>query len=596
MGSVTVTSDQRPSGRLTTSVQARTVTEYVALLRRRRRLIVATGALLLVVSAALAFLWPAVYRSTATILIEEQEIPPDLVRSAIATYVDQRIETIKQQVLSRSTLWRMVDQYDLYKGLRRRSSTEEVLEKFTKDIQIEVMNVKVIDKRSQNPTQATIAFTLAYDGESAGIAQKVANELTSLFLSENLKTRERHAHETTSFLKQESENLSRHIKELEEKLAKVKQRAGGALPELVQLNMSLMNQAQRELSDADRDIRSLRERKTYLEGELATLKPHTPIISASGERLLDVDERLKALRAQSASLTAYVKPDHPDLIKMKQELASLEKETGISDGRDELSKRLMAERAMLDDLRGRMHDAHPDVIRAQEVVASLERELQAATDRAAAPAHIKPENPAYINIESQLASTTASLQSLETARVELKRRMTEYAKRLETTPTIEPEYLDLIRDRENSVRKHQEITSRMMEAQVSAELEVQRKGERFSLINPPELPEKPSQPNRPAILLLGAMFALFGGVGLGVVADHVDGKIYTRDQLSHAMRNVPIVAVPYLPSDREMAALSRRRVAVSLSALGAMVVVVLILHLAWRPLDVVWYTILRKIG
>jgi hypothetical protein len=62
------------------------------------------------------------------------------------------------------------------------------------------------------------------------------------------------------------------------------------------------------------------------------------------------------------------------------------------------------------------------------------------------------------------------------------------------------------------------------------------------------------------------------------------------------MRNVPIVAVPYLPSDREMAALSRRRVAVSLSALGAMVVVALILHLAWRPLDVVWYTILRKIG
>ncbi len=596
MGSVTVTSDQRPSGRSTTSVQVQTVTEYVALLRRRHRLIVVTGALLLVASAALAFLWPAVYRSTATILIEEQEIPPDLVRSAIATYVDQRIETIKQQVLSRSTLWRMVDQYDLYKSLRRRSSTEEVLERFTKDIQIEVMNVKVIDKRSQNPTQATIAFTLAYDGEAPDVAQKVANELTSLFLNENLKTRERHAHETTSFLKQESENLVRHIQEVEGRIAKVKQRADGALPELMQLNMALMNQSQRELIDADRDIRSLRERKTYLEGELATLKPHTPIISASGERLLDVDERLKALRAQSASLAAYVKLDHPDMIKMTQELSSLEKETGASDGRDELSKRLRAERALLDDLRGRMHVAQPDVIRAQEVVASLERELQTATDRAAVPVNIKPENPAYINIDSQLASTTASLQALEAARVELKRRMADYAKRLESTPTVEPEYLDLIRDRENSVRKHQEIASRMMEAQVSAELEVQRKGERFSLINPPELPEKPSQPNRPAILLLGAMFALFGGVGLGVVADNVDGKIYTRDQLSNAMRNVPIVAVPYLPSDREMAVLSRRRVAVSLSALGAMVVVALILHLAWRPLDVVWYTILRKIG
>ena len=86
------------------------------------------------------------------------------------------------------------------------------------------MNVKVIDRRSQNPTQATIAFTLAYDGETPALAQKVAHELTSLFLGENLKTRERHAHETTAFLKRESENLARHISELEEKISLVKQR------------------------------------------------------------------------------------------------------------------------------------------------------------------------------------------------------------------------------------------------------------------------------------------------------------------------------------------------------------------------------------
>jgi uncharacterized protein involved in exopolysaccharide biosynthesis len=596
MGSVTIGNDQRAQSRAVTNLRAQTLSDYLAVLRRRRRLILLVGASLLATSVALAFLWPAVYRSTATILIEEQEIPPDLVRSAIATYVDQRIETIKQQVLSRSTLWRMIEQYNLYQGLRKRSPTEEVLERFTKDIEIEVMNVKVIDKRSQNPTQATIAFTLAYDGEAPEVAQKVANELTSLFLNENLKTRERHAQETTLFLKRESENLARHIQELEEKLAKVKQRADGALPELVQLNMALMNQAQRELIDADRDIRSLRERKTYLEGELATLKPHTPIISASGERLLDVDERLKALRAQFASLSAYVKPDHPDMIKMKEELSALEKETGGTDGRDELSKRLMAERAMLDDLRGRMHEAHPDVIRAQEVVASLERELQAAIERASLHVTINPENPAYINIDSQLASTKASLQAMETARSELKRRMAEYAKRLESTPTIEPEYLDLIRDRENSVRKHQEISSRMMEAQVSAELEVQRKGERFSLINPPELPEKPSHPNRPAILFLGALFAAFGGVGVGVAVDNLDGKVHTREQLARTMRSIPIVAVPYLPSESEVSALARRRVAVSLSALGVVAVVAIILHLTWRPLDVVWYTILRKLG
>ena len=570
--------------------------DYLALLRRRKTMILTVAVSLLAASAALAFLLPAVYRSTATILIEEQEIPPDLVRSAIATYADQRIETIKQQVLSRSTLWRIVEQYNLYKDLRKQSPTEEVLIRFVKDIQIEVMNVKVIDKRTQNPTQATIAFTLAYDGESAELAQKVANELTSLFLSQNLKTRERHAQETTAFLKRESENLSHHIQELEQKLSWVKRRAEGALPELVQLNMQLLSQVQREVIDSDRDIRSLKERKTYLEGELATLKPHTPLISASGERLLDSSERLKSLRAQYASASAYLEPDHPDLIKLKQEMSSLEKEAGATDGREELSKRLTAERAALAALRERVGVMHPDVIRLQHVVTSLERELQTAMARPSQPLAIKPENPAYINIQSQLASTTASLQSLEAARVDLKRRMAEFAKRLESTPTVEPEYLDLVRDRESSVRKYQEITSRLMEAQVSAELEVQRKGERFSLINPPELPEKPDRPNRLAILLLGAFLAIAGGVGIGVVADNVDRRIFTADQLGRTMRGIPLTVIPYLPSEGELVALGRRRAVFSLAGLGVVVAGALVLHMAWMPLDVLWFTIMRKLG
>lgn len=578
---------------------AKDLRDYLALLRRRKTLILMVAASLLAASAALAFLLPAVYRSTATILIEEQEIPPDLVRSAIATYADQRIETIKQQVLSRSTLWKLVEQYDLYKGLRKRNPPEEILTRFVKDIQIDVMNVKVIDKRTQNPTQATIAFTLAYDGESAELAQKVANELTSLFLGENLKTRERHAQETTAFLKRESENLSHHIQDLEQKLSGVKQRAEGALPELVQLNMQLLSQVQREIIESDREIRSLKERKTYLEGELATLKPHTPIISASGERLLDVGERLKALRAQYASVSGYLAPDHPDIIKLKQELSSLEKETGgtgVTDGRDELSKRLMAERASLAALRERVGELHPDVVRLQDVVASLDRELQAAVARPAQPPLVKPENPAYINIQSQLASTTASLESQEAARIDLKRRMAIYAKRVETTPTVEPEYLDLIRDRENSVRKHQEITSRLMEAQVSGELEVQRKGERFSLINPPEFPEKPDRPNRLAILLLGAFLAMAGGVGVGVAADNLDRRIYTADQLRRVMRVAPLAVIPYLPTESELMALGRRRAAVSLAGLGVVLGAAVILHLAWMPLDVLWYAIMRKLG
>ena len=142
----------------------RTLRELWRVLQRRRWIAGSFGLAIFAVGVAIALLWQAVYQSKATILIEEQEIPPDLVRSAITSYADQRIETIKHQVMTRSTLWKIVEQHGLYASLKRRSSTEEVLEQFIKDIHIDVINAKVVDKRSQTPTQATIAFTLAYDG------------------------------------------------------------------------------------------------------------------------------------------------------------------------------------------------------------------------------------------------------------------------------------------------------------------------------------------------------------------------------------------------------------------------------------------------
>ena len=572
------------------------IREFWAMARRRRTMMVGTVLLIGVIGAAIAFFWPAVYRSKATILIEEQEIPTDIVRSTVTSYVDQRIETIKQQVMSRASLWRIVEQFGLYHSLRKRSPTEEVLQQFVKDIQIEVINVKVVDKRSQMPTQATIAFTLAYDGETPELAQKVTNELTSLFLGENLKTRERHAQQTTIFLKQEAENLARHIETLESKISVVKQKAQGALPELTQLNMQLLNQADRELIDVDRDLRSLEERKRFLEGELATLKPNTPIIAASGERIFDSGERLKALRAQYASASGYLSGDHPDIIKMKQELASLERETGAEAPGDDVPKRLEGERARLATFMERYGAEHPDVERTQQSIAALERELEQLAQRPPKKPLFKPENPAYINIQSQLASTTASLQSLQKTKISLKKRAETMAKRVERLPEVEPEYLDLIRDRENAVRKHQEITSRLMEAQVSEGLEVQRKGERFSLIDPADLPERPERPNRPVILVLAGFLAVIGGIGAGAASEQLDETIRTSHHLEQAAGLAPLAVIPYLPTEDDVARMVRRRRVVQWAGVGAVVAGVVLSHYLWLPLDVVWFAALRKLG
>ncbi len=133
------------------SEQAQSLQQYVAMFHRRRTLIVLAGGVLLGLSLAVAFLWPPVYKSMATILIEEQEIPSELVHSTITSYADQRIETIKQQVMSRTTLWKVVEQYNLYPDLRRTNPAEEVVKRFTKDIAVEVISADVVDKRTQQP-------------------------------------------------------------------------------------------------------------------------------------------------------------------------------------------------------------------------------------------------------------------------------------------------------------------------------------------------------------------------------------------------------------------------------------------------------------
>ncbi|ULA68961.1 MAG: Putative Lipopolysaccharide biosynthesis protein [Nitrospira sp.] len=570
--------------------------DYLAVFQRRRLSIILAGGLLFSLSLMVAILWPASYKSKATILIEEQEIPSELVHSTITSFADQRIEIIKQQVMSRTSLWKVVEQYELYPDVRQSKSTEDVIKQFTRDIEVEVISADVIDKRTQHATKATIAFTVSYSSRSPQTAQRVANELTSLFLGENLKSRERQAQETTSFLKQEAENLAKHIAEVEFNLSKFKERANGALPELMPLNLQLMNQSDRELTDLDQQIRTLKERKAYLEGELATIKPNTPIMSVTGERILDSIERLRALRAEYTGVGANLSPDHPDVIKMKQEIAALQKETGANPDSEEIAKQLLDARAKLATLGDRLGQDHPDILQTKRTIRSLEKELRLIASVPDTAPMQRPENPAYINIQAQLNSATSSLQALEASRMVIKQRVYKYAKRIERTPTIEPDYLAMARDRDTSVQKYQDIRSRLMEAQVSEGLEVQRKGERFSLLDPPGLPEAPDKPNRKAIALLGFMLAVAGGAGSAGVAEHLDRSIRDPQQMVRLTQAFPLAVIPYMPNKADLTrALIRRRVLRGIS-LAALALLLLTSHLFWTPLDVMWYAALRKFG
>ncbi|MDR4470463.1 MAG: hypothetical protein MRJ68_19555, partial [Nitrospira sp.] len=324
--------------------------------------------------------------------------------------------------------------------------------------------------------------------------------------------------------------------------------------------------------------------------------PNTPILSVTGERILDSTERLRALRAEYAAASANLSADHPDIMKMKQEIEALEKETGQLPDGEEASKRLIDARAALAADLERLGAAHPDILRAQRKVAALEQEVFRFRSIPSPSTGQRPENPAYINLQAQLNSALSSLEALRKTRLEVKRRLNEYATRLERSPGIEPEYLVLMRDRDTSAQKYQEIRSRLLEAKVAEGLEVQRKGERFSLIDPPSLPEKPFKPNRMAIVLLGVILAIGCGLGVGAAVESMDHSIRSPDQLLQLTHHFPLAVVPFMPNEEDVSRIRVRRRLAQTAGVGVIGTVLVLLHVFVIPLDVLWFTALRRIG
>ena len=165
------------------------IRDYFNIIKRRSKFLLVPFLVISLLSIILAVVLPSVYRSIATILIEEQEIPSDLVRSTVTTFADQRIQVISQRIMTRSNLLELINKFDLYSKERKTKSEERILEKMRESIKVEPLSANVIDKRNGMPSLATIAFTLSFDNDNPALAQKVANELTSLFLKENIKSR-----------------------------------------------------------------------------------------------------------------------------------------------------------------------------------------------------------------------------------------------------------------------------------------------------------------------------------------------------------------------------------------------------------------------
>jgi succinoglycan biosynthesis transport protein ExoP len=516
--------------------------QLITILKIRKKSFFIPALSVVVAAILVAGLLPSIYQSSSTILIEEQQIPQDFVRSTVTGFADQRIQSLTQQILSRVKLWEIIHQFNLYPDLRDKLSREEITEKMHRDIKLETISAEIADQKGgRRPTQTTavtIAFSIAYRGKNPDMVQRVAGTLASLYLEQNLKTREAQAQSTTQFLEAELKQLQERITGLGEKITAFKGQHEGLLPEQQEFNRQQAARLEMDIKQLDAAIRSAEDRRIYIEGQLATVKPDTPLIGATGERVMAPADRLKVLEVSMADLQSKFSDGHPEVRKAQREIAELRKMVGQTGGSAAIRRQKLSQlKAELAEKQGKYSDQHPEVKQLKNEIARLEQAPKTATPPRSVA---EPENPAYISLTTQIKGAENDIVSLRTQQAGLRDKLRTYRQRLEDAPKVEQEYLALARDYQNASAKHQEVMNKILEARISEGMEEGQKGEKFTLIDPASFPEKPVSPKRWLILLAGAIMSLGVGFGTVALAEHLDHSVKNSDELAR-LTGLPIL-------------------------------------------------------
>lgn len=467
--------------------------DLIAILWRRKWHMVVPSLVLFAVSAYVVMTWPPTYRSTATILIEEPNVSGDILEPNTFDRAGQRIQVITQKLLSRQNLINLIEKFDLYPEARENNRLAGVVAGLRESIEIEMISAEVSDSQTLRAGLATIAFSLSFQHEDPEIAQTVANELLSLVLAANVRARKQRVSQTTEFLTREANELSQQISELETKLAAFKLQNAGSLPEDVSASQQAMYRIEVQLLELRHQIQSQEERKVYLESQLSQVSPYASITLDDGT-VLRPDERLKKLESEYSELSYTYGPRHPKMVEIATEIENLRQTLGV--------------------------------------------EGQASGE--------KPSNPAYIQLQAELKAVNANLKSLKAERAALSKRFETLESQNLKAPDVERDYLLMARNYENATAEYRAVKEKLWEAQRLESLESEEKGERFSVVEPPQVPISPIAPKRRLLLALALVTSVLGGLGAVGLAEVLDQSVSSPRQLAAITGAAPLIVVPYI--------------------------------------------------
>jgi uncharacterized protein involved in exopolysaccharide biosynthesis len=563
---------------------------FIHLFKIKKWYFIIPAGLISILSLVVAVMLPSIFQSSATILIEEQQIPQDFVRTTVTGIADERIQSLTQQILSRTKLWDIIKQFNLYVKMRENYTQEEVLDKMRDDIKIEPISVDTLQGRANKSggrrgggslSGMTIAFTISYRGREPLTVQKVTGNLASLYLEQNLKDRQEKAETTTKFLEAELKELDDRLEVLGKKLTRFKEAHKGALPELQQFNLAQAERLENEIKALETHLRASQDKKVILEGQLAAVNPDLPL---AGGQALDPKTRLYAAQVELTAMLAKNSENHPDVIKLKKEIVGLEKMVSAQGGQSSVRRQKLTQlQAELATKEGRLSADHPEVKKLQKEIAKLEKEKEIPEPAVASPVK-NPNNPAYIALVTQIEGTNNEIKMYGRQLVDLRDKLIMFRQRLEETTKIEQEYAALLRDYHNAHTKHMEVMNKLLEARIGEGMEESQKAEKFTLIDPAAYPEKPVSPKRLLILVGGILLGLSVGAGAVILSDQLDHTIKDADDIGW-LSDLPVLgSISVIESPEYIHWMKKRRLIIIGATCLSVVIGLFLMHLFFKDL------------
>lgn len=509
------------------------VQHYLEILRRRRMLFVVPLFAGWLAVWAVSWLLQPQYRSSTLILVEQPTMPKDFVVPNVAENLQERLQSITQQILSRSRLMHIVDELNLYPKDRSRLSQDEIADRMRKNIEIET--VKGTDERIN-------AFNVYYTDSDPAMAQNVTSKLTNLFINENLEVRQQESEGNTKFLQDQLGTSRQALEAQEEQIRQFKAQYVGQLPSQTNSNLQILAGLQGQLQAQSEALNTTKQQHVYLETLLSqyrALRGATKSADGTLSGVAELDDQLDKLRVELRNLSSTYQDQYPDIRRVKDQIAKVEAQ------RNEL----LAEQK-----------AAPKATPADEAHASQSAALKDPSSLA--------------QLQSQLQANQIEIKNREQAIASITAQIGDYQARLNEEPIREQQLADLTRGYDQSKASYDELLKKKNDSAMATSMELLQQGERFRILDPPSLPLKPSFPNRLKFCAIGLAVGLMLGICAVAAAEMMDDRLYDEKELRKLLPGSVLSEFPVIPDpDDQRQAIRSSRLAWATTAFVAVAIV-----------------------